>query len=113
MKYRFSKFVNDAVFVKKQVFAAVPVQMLQQGFEGRPVNFRQTLDKRGVLLHSLPLVLFICGIHTKKNFPMKWMLEAQKEVIFCLNLFKQNLIRTEANVFLFFLHRLLLNDDTE
>lgn len=66
----------------------VPVQMLQQGFEGRPVNFRQTLDKRGVLLHSLPLVLFICGIHTDKNKEnqMKWTLEAQKEVIFCLNL---------------------------
>lgn len=41
--------------------------MLQQGIEGRPVNFRQTLDKRAVLLHSLPLVLFICGIHTDKK----------------------------------------------
>lgn len=42
----------------------VPVQMLQQGFEGRPVDFWQALDKCGVFLHSLPLVLFICGIHT-------------------------------------------------
>lgn len=64
----------------------VPVQMLQQGFEGRPVNFWQALDKRGVFLHSLPLVLFICGIHTHSHPPMKKVLEAQQEVIFYLNI---------------------------
>lgn len=45
--------------VSECMHESVPVQMLQQRFQGRPVYFWQTLDKRGVLLHSLPRVLFI------------------------------------------------------
>ncbi len=49
------------------VCVCVPVQMLEQSIQGRPVCLWQTLYESGIFLHSLPLILLIYEDNTDEN----------------------------------------------